>query len=135
MANRQNFARRFRFQRVLQGSLALGGGFNLLLGVLLGLAPNAALGILRLPGPVPAFYLQVLATLAALLGCYYLLAASDVRRYSGVIALAIAGRFAVALTLALAAAGHAPARGLWVLAAVELAFAATHAGSWWSIRS
>lgn len=134
MADRQNFALRFRFQRALEGSLALGGAFNLVLGALLLLAPVTALGILNLPRPAPAFYLQLVAALAALLGCYYLLAASDVRRYSGVIALAIAGRLAVALVLALAAASHAAARGLWILAGVELAFAATHAGSWWSIR-
>ncbi|MFQ5525617.1 MAG: hypothetical protein ACE5GX_05090 [Thermoanaerobaculia bacterium] len=134
MSRKQDVARRFRLRRILEGSLALGGTFNLALGVLLGLAPDRALGLLQLPRPTEGFYLQLLATLAALLGCYYILASSDVRRYSGVIALAIGGRFIVGLAMALVAARHPELRGFGVLAGVELAFGMAHAASWWSIR-
>ncbi len=134
MSVRRNFARRFRSQQLLQASLALGGTFNIALGILLGLAPHSALGILDLARPVPGFYLEVVAVLAALLGCYYLLASSDVRRYSGIVALAIAGRLFVALVLAFAANRGAESAGLWVLAGVEALFGGAHAASWWSIR-
>lgn len=135
MSHREHFARRFRFQRLLQGSLAIGGLFNLVLGALLGLTPDTAVALLQLSRPSPGFYLQLLATLAALLGCYYLLAASDVRRYSGIVALAICGRLLVGLVLLFAAASDPSLAGLNFLAGTEILFGAIHAASWWSIRS
>lgn len=135
MPYREHFARRFRFQRVLQASLVFGGFFNLVLGTLFGLAPATATTILQVPRPNPEFYLQVLSTLAALLGCYYLLAASDVRRYSGVVALAITGRLLVGLVLLFAAASRPDLAGLTSLAAIELLLAAIHGSSWWFTRS
>ncbi|MCP4202926.1 MAG: hypothetical protein GY769_13470 [bacterium] len=134
MSHTEHFARRFRFQRVLQGSLAIGGLFNLGLGALLGLAPDTAVGVLHISRPDPQFYLQVLATLAALLGCYYLLAASDVRRYSGIVALATSGRFLIGLVLLIAAASDSDLAGLYLLAGVEILFGTLHIASWWSIR-
>jgi hypothetical protein len=135
MSYKEHFARRFRFQRVLQGSLVIGGFFNLLLGALLGLTPDVAVAILRVATPDPGFYLQMLATLAALLGCYYLLAASDVRRYSGIVVLAISGRFLAGLVLLFAAAGGPDLAGLRFLAAADFLFGTVHAVCWWSIRS
>jgi len=58
-----------------------------------------------------------------------------VRRHSGIIALAIAGRLVIALTLVLVAAGRPELGGLRALAAAEMLFSSVHAASWWSIRS
>lgn len=135
MSQSMHFARRFRFRRALEASLASGGAFNIALGVLLLIAPDFTLRLLELPRPVPEFYLQLLGILAALLGCYYILATSDVRRYSGVIALAIVGRFVAALALLLASAGQEELGGLKALAAIDAAFGSAHAAGWWSIRS
>lgn len=135
MSYRQHFARRFLFQRILQGSLVVGGCFNLILGALLGLTPDIAVALLHVRRSDPGFYLQMLALLAALLGCYYLLAASDVRRYSGVVALAIAGRFLAGLTLLSIAASNPDLAGLAFLGGADILFGAIHAGAWWSIRS
>lgn len=135
MSYRQHFARRFLFLRVLQGSLVVGGGLNLILGALLGLTPDTAVALLHLRRSDPGFYLQMLALLAALLGCYYLLAASDVRRYSGVVALAIAGRFLAGLVLLIAASNDPDLAGLNFLGAAEILLGTVHAASWWSIRS
>lgn len=134
MSYKKHSARRFRFQRVLQASLVIGGLFNLVLGALLGLTPDTAVAILHISRPNPGFYLQLLATLAALLGCYYLLAASDVRRHSGIVALAISGRFLIGLVLLFAAASEPGLAGLNLLAGVEILFGAIHAIAWWSIR-
>ncbi len=112
----------------------IGGFFNLVLGALLGLTPDTAVAILHIPRSNPGFYLQLLATLAALLGCYYLLAASDVRRYSGIVVLAISGRLLVGLVLLFAAASDPGLAGLNPLACAEILFGAVHAASWWSIR-
>ncbi len=112
----------------------LGGFFNLTLGTLLGLAPAKAVAILHIPPPAPGFYLQMLATLAALLGCYYLLAASDVRRHTGIVVLAISGRFLVGFVLLLAAVRDPSLSGLNVLAGAEVLLGSIHAVSWWSIR-
>ncbi|MCH7664385.1 MAG: hypothetical protein IH936_00435 [Acidobacteria bacterium] len=71
MSHREYFAHRFRFQRVLQGSLTIGGFFNF--------------AVSHIPRPAPGFYLQM----AVWLGCYYPLAASDVRRHGGIAAPAI----------------------------------------------
>ncbi len=76
----------------------------------------------------------MLATLAALLGCYYLLAASDVRRYSGIVALATSGRFLIGLVLLIAAASDSDLAGLYLLAGIEILFGTLHIASWWSIR-
>ena len=135
MAQKRHLARRFRVRRALEASLAAGGLFNFSMGVLLLVAPGLALGIFHLPRPEPGFYLQLLGLLVAVLGCYYALAASDVRRYSGAIALAICGRSAAVLVLLLASAGRPELAGLKALAAIDGTFALAHAISWWSIRS
>lgn len=134
MLDKKHFARRVRGQRILQSSLAVGGAFNLGLGAALGLAPDATMGILELSRPTPGLYLQMLALLAGLLGCYYLLAASDIRRYSGVVALAIVGRSLAATVLALGVSTDPSLGGLKLLAIVDASFALVHAVSWWSIR-
>lgn len=134
MSLEKNFARRFRSLRVLRASLAVGGLFNLILGALLGLMPAWATALLNIPRPVPGFYLQVLALLVALLGCYYLLAASNLRRYSGNVAIAIMGRLTAGLVLLLAAASDPSLASLKLLAAVDIGFGTVHAISWWSAR-
>jgi len=50
MSHREYFTRRFRFQRVLQGNLVIGGSFNF--------------SISHFPPLTPGFYLQGLVALA-----------------------------------------------------------------------
>ncbi|MBZ0112651.1 MAG: hypothetical protein K8J08_09330, partial [Thermoanaerobaculia bacterium] len=72
--------------------------------------------------------------LLAMLGTLYLLAARNPRRYSGVIAVAIAGRTLGALAFAALAINRTDLWGLWILAACDLTFGLAHAGFWWPIR-
>ena len=87
------------------------------------------------PLPRGAFYLWILATLLSMLAMLYLAAAYDPRRYSAIIAVAIGGRTLGALALAAAALAGQDLRGLFPLAAADLAFGAVHAIAWLPIRS
>jgi hypothetical protein len=129
------FARRFRFLLLLQGSLAVGAAYDLVFALLMVAAPGVPARLLGLPLPGERFYLWILAVLLAMLACLYLFAARDPRRYSGIIAVAIAGRAAGALALALAAATGQGLGGLYPLAALDLAFGLSHGFFWAPIRS
>ena len=129
------FARRFRFLVLLEGSLAVGAVYDLAFAVLMVAAPGLPARLLGLPLPGERFYLWILAVLLAMLAALYLLAAHDPRRYSGIIAVAIAGRVAGGLAFALAAATGQGLSGLYPLAAMDLAFGLSHALFWAPIRS
>lgn len=129
------FARRFRYLVLLEGSLALGAAYDLGFAVLMVAAPGLASRLFGLPLPGESFYLWIMAVLLAMLAGCYLLAAHDPRRYSGVIAVAIAGRALGALAFAVAALADPGLGGLWPLAGVDLAFALSHAAFWLPIRS
>lgn len=131
---RRLFAQRFRWLAVLRGGLVAGALYDLGFAGLMAVAPEVPARIFALPLPA-GFYLWLIAILLAMLAGMYLLAAKDPRRYSGVIAVAILGRAAGAGVLAFAAWTHPEWRGLYPLAAGDLAFALVHTVSWLPLRS
>lgn len=129
------FARRFRALVFLQASLVAGAVYDLLFAFLMVAAPGLPAQLLRLPLPGEAFYLWLLAILLAMLAAIYLLAAHDPRRYSGVIAVAVAGRILGSLAFAWAAFREPHlARGLLPLAACDLLLGLAPAVFWAPIR-
>jgi len=133
-----HFARRFRFLSLLRGSLAVGAVYDLSFAVLMVAAPGVPARVLSLPlPPLPrgAFYLWIMAILLTMLAVLYLLAAHDTRRYSGIVAVAIAGRLAGGLAMVFGALRGPDLGGLWPLAAADLGFGLAHALFWWPIRT
>ncbi len=122
------------YLRILRLSLAAGGLYDLALAALLALAPDFASRLLSLPLPNDAFYLGLLVVLLSMVGAVYLLAAYDPMAYAGNVLVAIAGRFAAGVTMVAAAAVRSDLGGLYLLAAVDLLFAAVHAACWWPCR-
>ncbi|HSN88600.1 MAG TPA: hypothetical protein VL025_17695 [Thermoanaerobaculia bacterium] len=136
MSVRTHFARRFRYQSLLIGSLVLGALYDLGFALLMVVAPGVPARLLDLPLPPPeaAFYLWVMATLLAMLAGMYLLAARDTRRYSGIVAVALWGRLLGGFVLGFGA-WRLGLDGLWPLAAADTAFGLAHAAFWLPIRS
>jgi len=133
-----HFARRFRFLTLLRASLIAGALYDLAFALLMVFAPELParwLGLPLPPLPAGAFYLWVMATLLAMLAALYVLAARDTRRYSGIVAVAIAGRIAGGLAMAAAGLRGPHLAGLYPLAAADLGFGLAHAGLWWPLRS
>ncbi len=118
----------------LRLSLAAGGAFNLLLAAVLALIPGLISKLLGLPLPVEGFYLGLLAVLVAMVAAVYLLAAYDPMAYAGNVLVAIAGRSAAGMVMAVAATGRSDLSGLYVLAAADLSFGVVHALCWWPTR-
>lgn len=131
------FTRRFLFLRLLRLSLVLGALWDLAFAAAMLLAPELPARLLRLPlpGPGAEFYLAVLAVLLAMLAALYLIAAHDPRRYSGVVAVTVAGRTAGGVVLVLAASGGADLGGLYPLAAADLFFGLSAGLCWWPQRT
>lgn len=138
MALTSSYARRFHLLSLLRASLVAGAVYDLGFALLMVAAPGVPARMFHLPlPPLPegAFYLWILATLLVMLAGLYLAAANDPRRYSAIIAVAIAGRLLGALAFAAAALRGPDLGGLWPLAAADFAFGALHAGAWLPIRS
>ena len=131
---RPAMSRRFLWLRLLRTSLLLGALYDLVFAGLMVWAPELPARTLALPLPGEKFYLWLMAVLLGMLALLYLSAARDPRRYSAVIATAIAGRGAGAVLFAAAAFGRPELGGLWVLAAGDLSFAVLHAMSWIPLR-
>jgi len=125
---------RFRFLALLRASLVAGALYDLAFATLMVAAPRELAEAFSLPLPGAPFYLHLLAVLLTMLAALYLLAARDPRRYSGVVAVAVAGRLAGAVVFALAAAGGSALGGLWFVAAADAAFGFSHAAFWWPLR-
>jgi hypothetical protein len=138
MALTSSYVRRFHLLGLLRGSLVAGALYDFGFAVLMVAAPRVPARMFNLPlPPLPegAFYLWILATLLVMLAGLYLAAAYDPRRYSAIIAVAIAGRAVGALAFAIAALRGPDLGGLVPLAVADLAFSLVHAASWWPIRS
>ena len=88
-----------------------------------------------IPRPGEDFYLWLLAILVFMAAGVYLLAAYDPMAYAGNVLLSIAARTVAGATLVYAASGPGDLRGLYLLGAVDLVFAAVHAASWWPLRN
>lgn len=132
------YVRRFRLLGLLRASLVAGALYDVGFAILMMVAPEVPARLFRLPlPPLPegAFYLWILATLLLMLAGLYLAAAYDPRRYSAIIAVAIAGRALGALVFAIAALRGPDLGGLVPLAVGDLAFSLVHAVSWWPIRT
>lgn len=122
---------------MLRASLVAGALYDLFFGAFMLLAPEVPARWFDLPlPPLPEgrFYLWLLAILLAMLAALYLAAARDPRRYSAILAVAIAGRIAggAALFVAYRSTGLA---GLLPLAAGDLTFGVVHALAWGPLRS
>lgn len=117
---------------LLRASLVVGGLYDLILAMVLVLAPGSLARLLALPPPGEDFYLWLMAVMMGMLGGFYLLAAYDPMAYQGNIRITIAGRTAAGLVLALAA--RVDLAGLYFLAAIELVFASVHFVFWWPVR-
>ncbi|MCB1056686.1 MAG: hypothetical protein KDD11_14385 [Acidobacteria bacterium] len=128
-------SRRFLYLRLLTVSLVVGALYDLGFAAAMVLAPELPMRLLHLPLPGESFYLWLIAIFLAMLAALYLMAAEDPRRYSGVIAVAIAGRLAGALAFVIAAWGRPDLAGLYPLAAADLAFGVAHALLWAPVRS
>lgn len=138
MALTDSFVRRFRLLGLLRASLVAGALYDLGFALLMVVAPELPARLFSLPlPPLPrgAFYLWILATLLTMLALLYLAAAHDPRRYSAIIAVAIAGRCLGALVFAAAALLGPDLHGLLPLAVADFAFGAVHAAAWLPIRS
>lgn len=129
---RDHFARRFRLLTWLRASLVLGALYDLAFAVAMCVAPELPARLLDLP-LAPEFFLWVMATCLSMLAALYLVAARDTRRYSAIVAVAIAGRLAGGLLLALAAF-RSGLPGLYPLAAADLVFGLAHTAFWLPLR-
>ncbi len=129
-----DYPRRFFFLRLLGASLGLGALYDAAFAVVMVAAPGLPQRMLNLPLPGATFYLHLIAVLLLMLAALYLTAALDLRRYTGIILVAIAGRLLGAAVLGAAAWSDPRLAGLWPLAAADFAFGATHALSWGMTR-
>lgn len=130
----RRFARRFRLLGLLRGVLLVGAAFHLGTAAALLSLPGRFGEVLGLSLPEGRVVLWLLAGLLAALSGLYVLAARDPRRYAGVIAVLVAGRLLGAVALGGGALARPDMAQLWLLAAVDLAFAAAIAGSWLPLR-
>ncbi len=120
---------------VLRISLRIGALYDLVFAALLLLAPDVPARLLSVPRPSEDFYLWLIAVMSVMLGMVYLLAAYDPMAYAGNVLVAIGARGALAAALTAAALRGSGLDGLYLLAAVDLSFAAVHGVCWWLIRN
>lgn len=130
-----HFAHRFRLLKLLRASLVAGALYDFALAASLAAVPELPARLLGLPLPGESFYLAFMAIALTMLAAFYLLAAKDPRRYSGIIVVAIAGRLLAAAALARAAWDRPDLGGLYPLATADAAFGLVHAACWWPARS
>lgn len=135
MGSPSRFATRFRYLKLLRVSLGAGALYDTLLASAMLTKPGTVGRWWKLPTPGPSSFLWFPAALLITLALLYLIAAYDVRRYSGIIAAAIAGRVLRGLVLGSVAIAGDAAGGLHWLAAGEFAMVASHTLLWWPIRA
>jgi len=113
--------------RALSISLRIGAFYDFVLAGTMLVAPSLLSRALALPLPGEAFYLRALAVLLVMLACVYVVAARDPEAHRPIVAIAIFGRLAGFLALALPALLAPGPAGVWGPAIVDLAFAVVHA--------
>ncbi len=109
--------------RALAVSLRLGALYDVSFAVAMLVAPGLLARGFSLPLPSEPFYLRLIAVLLAMVAFTYLVAARDPSAHRALVAIAILGRVAGFLALALSAAGEPHLAGLWGPAFVDLGFA------------
>ena len=125
---------RFLYLRLLRASLVAGALHDLAFAGALVLEPELPARLLRVPLPGEPLYLWILAVSVTMVAALYLFAAEDPRRYSAVVLVAALGRCAAAVAFGAAAFGDPALDGLWVAAAIQLAFGLTHGWLWGRVR-
>jgi len=128
------FAWRFRCLKWLRASLIGGAAVSLVLACSLAFRPRSTIRLLGIGSPESPFYLWLPAVLLAAVGIVYLLASSDVRRFSSIIAVGIGVQLTLALTLYAAAQGPGT-ENLMRLAGAELLIGLGLLAFWWPVRS
>ena len=111
--------------RRLAQSMALGAAYDLVFGMLILFFPARGADWLGLELPADLVYLRLNGIFLLMLAAFYLLPALDPRRYSGVVLVAVAGRFLGFLYLAGAWSAGRPAAFL-ALALGDLFFCLLH---------
>jgi len=115
--------------RALSATLVAGALYDFAFAAAMLVAPGSLAHALSLPLPGESFYLRLIGVLLVLVGAVYLVAARDPAAERPIVALAIAGRAAGFLALALSLVGRPDLRGLWIPALGDLAFALLHAAT------
>lgn len=119
--------------RPLRGTLIVGALYDFAFAAVFLAAPEVVAVSLAVPLPGERFYLWLVAVLLAMVGATYLVAARDPRHYRPLVAIAIAGRAAGFVALALAAMSRPDLAGLWQPAAGDLLFALAHLATGWRL--
>jgi len=134
MSQHLSIARRFLLIKLLRSSLIAGALIDLAVATTLAFSADHLLQILSVSPPEPAFYRWIAAVLLLTFAGFSMLAAYDVRRYSGVLLLVILGRLAIAVTLIAMSRSH-PGLSLASLAIPDLTLGALHTLFWLPVRS
>lgn len=111
-----------------------GAALSFLMAISLALTPRMTIQRFGVGSPEDPFYLWLSAVLFGCLGIVYLIASSDVRRYSPMIPVAIGAHLALAVTCFAAAQGPGT-ENLVRLAGAELLIGLSVLLFWWPIRS
>jgi len=112
--------------RPLAATLVAGALYDFFFAATLVLAPRLLQSSLSLPLPGEPFYLRAIAVLLVLAGGFYWITAQDPASRRAYVAMAIAGRTAGFVAVALSAWGRPDLAGLWVPAGADLLFALAH---------
>jgi len=115
--------------RSLAATLLAGALYDFLFAVTLVAAPRLLQSTLSLPLPGEPFYLRAIAALLFLAGGFYWITARDPAARRAYVAMAVAGRTAGFVALALSAYGRSDLAGLWIPAGADLLFALAHAAT------
>jgi hypothetical protein len=115
--------------RPLAATLVAGALYDFLFAATLVLAPRLLQSTLSLPLPGEPFYLRAIAVLLVLAGGFYWITARDPAARRSYVTMAIVGRAAGFVAIALSAWGRPDLAGLWVPAGADLFFALAHAAA------
>ena len=122
------------YVRCLKLGLRAGAFYDFAFAAVMLVAPGLAAGLLGLRQPADSYFLWLIAIFLCMLGSSYLFAAYDPRAYSGIIWIAIVGRFFGFVAMVVAARLDPTLGGLYYLAFADLLFAAVHAACFLPIR-
>ena len=128
------FAWRFRCLKWLRALLIGGAALSFYLASSLALRPGATISPPWIGAPERPLYLWLPALLLVAMGFVYLLAATDTRRFSPMIAVAVGVQLALALAFFAAAQSSESAR-LLRLSGAELLVGLGLLLFWWPLRS
>ncbi len=120
--------------RALSATLVAGALYDFAFAITMVAAPRLLEAGFSLPLPGEPFYLRLIAVLLVIAGGFYWITARDPRSRRAYVAVAIAGRTAGFVALALSALERPALSGLWIAAGGDLLFAFAHAVTGRSLR-